>query len=173
MNSFFSTKSSHITSSLTNTSSHCFSSSHDPEAPPVVKPNSFSLLHWGLFFHPCPNLPSWARITYLSPLLPLQPGRGNHTSLSSQRSKSTACVPHPHSQGGFHRRKKALVLAKSSLFLTWNPTWVCLDVSTPFLNHFFYISGEKCERELAASFVLGAIWSDVTSFEFPRRTRFC
>lgn len=85
----------------------------------MVKPNSFSLLRWGLFFHPGPTLPSWARITYLSLLLPLQPGRGNHTSLTSQRPKSTACILHTHSQGWFHgrrrRRRKALILAKSSL----------------------------------------------------------
>ncbi len=46
-----------------------------PPPPPVVKPNSFFLLCWCLFLHPGPTLPFWARITYLSPPLLLQPGK--------------------------------------------------------------------------------------------------
>lgn len=70
------------------------SSSHDSGDPLVVKPNSLSILSWGLFFYPGLALPSWARITRLSsPLVP-QSGWGNHISPSSLRPKSTTCIIH-------------------------------------------------------------------------------
>lgn len=112
----------------------------------MVKPNSFFLLHWGLFFHPGPTLPSWARITYLSPPLPLQPGRGNHTSLSSQRPKSTVCVLHPHSQGWFDGRKKLSSQPRALFSWLGTPRGAVLTSPLQFWTTFLHLWGEMWAR---------------------------
>lgn len=115
--------------------------------PPVVKPNSFFLLRWGLFFHPGPTLPSWARITYLSPPLLLLPGRGNHTSLRSQCPKSTVYVLHPHSQGWFHGRKNYL--------FSWlgTPHEAVLTSPLQFWTTFFASLGRNVSESLQQALV--------------------